>query len=176
MAGVKIAVPMVHLPVSSLLPMTLRTCLAQALAALALAFTAASGQAQTSPQPPLPAVQLQTGLYVIKAEVANSYGTRMMGLMLREKMATNEGMLFLFPEREKQCMWMKNTLLPLSVAFMSQDGTILNIEDMKPQTEDSHCSKGIAPYALEMNLGWFKQKGIKAGSKISGLEKAGTPQ
>lgn len=156
--------------------MTLRPSFVQTLIAIALLFAALPGMAQTAPQPPLPAVQLQTGLYLIRAEVANSYGTRMMGLMLREKMGANEGMLFLFPDREKQCMWMKNTLLPLSVAFVSQDGTILNIEDMKPRTEDSHCSNGVAPYALEMNLGWFKQKGIKAGSKITGLERAGPPQ
>ena len=70
-------------------------------------------------------------------------------------------------------MWMRNTLLPLSVAFIAKDGTILNIEDMQAQTDDTHCSKGAAPYALEMNLGWFKQKGIKAGAKITGIEKAG---
>jgi len=132
--------------------------------------------AQQGPQPPLPTVDLQSGMYLIKAEVAGNFGTRMVGLMLRESMAPNEGMLFLFPEREKQCMWMKNTLLPLSVAFIDEKGVILNIEDMKPQTEDSHCSVKPAPYALEMNLGWFKQKGIKAGSKIGGLEKAGKPQ
>ncbi|HEX4328322.1 MAG TPA: DUF192 domain-containing protein [Burkholderiales bacterium] len=140
---------------------------------LALACAPALAQEATGPQPRLPAVQLQSGMYLIKAEVAGNYATRMVGMMMRKEMAANEGMLFLFPERDKQCMWMKNTLLPLSVAFMDEKGVILNIEDMKPQTEDSHCSTGIAPYALEMSLGWFKQKGIKAGSKIGGLEKAG---
>ena len=138
----------------------------------ALACVSAFAQEQ-GPQPRLPTVQLQSGMYLIKAEVAGNYSTRMVGMMMRKEMAANEGMLFLFPEREKQCMWMKNTLLPLSVAFMDEKGVILNIEDMKPQTEDSHCSNGVAPYALEMSLGWFKQKGIKAGSKIGGLEKAG---
>jgi hypothetical protein len=136
----------------------------------------ALAQEDSGPQPQLPTVQLQSGMYQIKAEVAGTYSTRMIGLMKREKMAANAGMLFLFPERDKQCMWMKNTLLPLSVAFMDEKGVILNIEDMAPQTEDSHCSNGIAPYALEMNLNWFKQKGIKAGSKISGLDKAGKAQ
>ena len=150
----------------------------------AIAFTAlfqfapaAPALAQTAGgQPPLPAMQLQTGLYLIKAEVANDYGTRMQGLMLREKMAANDGMLFIFPGRDTQCMWMKNTLLPLSVAFIDETGTILNIEDMKPQTEDSHCSTKPARYALEMNQGWFKTKNIKAGAKILGLDKAGAPR
>ena len=127
-------------------------------------------------QPPLPTIQLQTGLYLIKAEVAATYGTRMQGLMQREKMGANEGMLFVFPERDKQCMWMKNTLLPLSVAFIDEGGVILNIEDMKPLTEDSHCSAKAARYALEMNLGWFKSKNIRPGAKIAGIDKAGPPQ
>ena len=144
---------------------------------LAFLLIALSAQAQTpGGQPPLPSVQLQNGMYLVKAEVANDYSTRMQGLMMREKMAPNEGMLFVFPDREKQCMWMKNTLLPLSVAFIDEAGVILNIEDMKPQTEISHCSAAAARYALEMNLGWFKSKNIKAGSKISGLEKAGPPK
>jgi len=152
--------------------MKLRLFLPTLLAALACA----SAFSQEGPQPRLPAVQLQSSMYLIKAEVAGNFSTRMVGMMMRKEMAANEGMLFLFPDREKQCMWMKNTLLPLSVAFMDDKGVILNIEDMQPQTEDSHCSAGVAPYALEMRLGWFKQKGIKAGAKISGLEKAGTAQ
>lgn len=131
--------------------------------------------AQTA-QPTLPAVPLQAGVYLIKAEVAKNYGTRMQGLMYREKMAPNEGMLFVFADRERQCMWMKNTVLPLSVAFLDDNGVILNVEDMKPHTEDSHCSAKPARYALEMNLGWFASKNIKPGTKISGLEKAGPPQ
>lgn len=115
-------------------------------------------------------------MYLIKAEVASGFGSRMQGLMFREKMAANDGMLFVFPERERQCMWMKNTLLPLSVAFIDEAGVILNVENMKPQTEDSHCSAGPARYALEMNLGWFKARNIKPGLKITGLEKAGAPQ
>lgn len=144
--------------------------------ALACLLISLTGFAQSpGGQPPLPAVQLQSGMFLIKAEVANDYSTRMQGLMLREKMAPNEGMLFIFPGREQQCMWMKNTLLPLSVAFIDEGGTILNIEDMKPNTEDSHCSLQPARYALEMNLGWFKGKNIKAGARISGLDKAGVP-
>jgi uncharacterized membrane protein (UPF0127 family) len=146
------------------------------LVALCAALFCSAASAQQVPQPKLPAVELQSGMYLIKAEVAGNYQTRMIGLMGREQMAANEGMLFLFPEHEKQCMWMKNTLLPLSVAFIDDKGVILNIEDMKPQTEDSHCSAGPAPYALEMNLNWFKNKGLKAGSKILGIDKAGKAQ
>ncbi len=155
----------------------MRILLSSLLLWLPLLAASPAGLAQTpGGQPPLPAVQLQNGMHLVKAEIANDYSTRMQGLMMREKMAPNEGMLFVFPEREKQCMWMKNTLLPLSVAFIDEAGVILNIEDMKPQTENSHCSVAAARYALEMNLGWFKSKHIKAGSKISGLEKAGPPK
>ncbi len=142
----------------------------------ALTFLAAAAAFAQAPQPMLPAVPLQAGIYLIKAEVAKNYGTRMQGLMYREKMAPNAGMLFIFADRERQCMWMKNTLLPLSVAFLDDTGVILNVEDMKPQTEDSHCSAKPARYALEMNLGWFASKNIKPGTKITGLEKAGAPQ
>jgi uncharacterized membrane protein (UPF0127 family) len=153
--------------------MTPRLPSISALFVLLFAVGLAPALAQQGPQPPLPTVQLQTGMYLIKAEVAADYGSRELGLMFREKMAPNEGMLFLFPTREQQCMWMKNTILPLSVAFIAEDGTIMNIEDMKPQTEDSHCSVAASPYALEMNLNWFRQKGIKAGAKITGIGKAG---
>ena len=142
---------------------------------LLVALASFSAFAQSA-QPPQPTVQLQSGLYLVKAEVAAEFGTRMVGLMMREKMAANDGMLFVFPGRDTQCMWMKNTLLPLSVAFIDEDGTILNIEDMKPQTENSHCSVKPARYALEMNQGWFKTRNIKAGTKILGLEKAGPPR
>ena len=128
------------------------------------------------PQPPLPAVSLQMGLYLVKAEVAASFDTRMQGLMFREKMGSNEGMLFVFPGADQQCMWMRNTLIALSVAFIDEAGIILNIEDMKPKTEDSHCSAKPARYALEMNLGWFTSKNIRAGARLSGLEKAGPPR
>ena len=144
------------------------------LTAFALTLLCAGVRAQG--QPTLPSVPLTAGLYLINAEVAASYGTRMQGLMQREKMGANEGMLFVFPDRDKQCMWMKNTLLPLSVAFLDDNGVIINVEDMKPQTETSHCSAGPARFALEMNLGWFKSKNIKAGAKITGVEKAGPPR
>jgi len=95
----------------------------------------------------------------------------MRGLMQRKAMPQNRGMLFVFTEPQRHCMWMKNTLLPLSVAFMDEGGRILNIEDMKPQTENSHCAARPARFALEMNLGWFRQKGLSAGTKVEGVDR-----
>lgn len=131
----------------------------------ALAVTAASAQQG----PKFPVIPLTAGMHVIKAEVATTDAERQQGLMLREKMAPNEGMLFVFPAPAEVCMWMKNTLLPLSVAFIDGNGKIINIEDMKPQTTDSHCGKKLVRYALEMNQGWFRQKNIKPGHAIEGL-------
>ena len=119
----------------------------------------------------LPTVQLSTGMHLIRAEVANSMSTRMEGLMYRKSMPQGSGMVFDFEESATHCMWMKNTLIPLSVAFIDEAGEIINIADMKPQTEDSHCATRPARYALEMNKGWFAQRGIKPGAKLRGLEK-----
>lgn len=112
---------------------------------------------------------LRAGMYVIKAEVAANEAERQQGLMFREKMAVNEGMIFDFEAPASVCMWMKNTLIPLSVAFIDSNGKIVNIEDMQPQTTNSHCAKKTVRYALEMNQGWFRQKNIKPGSVIEGL-------
>ena len=119
----------------------------------------------------LPAVQLSTGMHLIRAEVANSMGTRMEGLMYRKSMPQGSGMVFVFEENAAHCMWMKNTLIPLSVAFIDEAGAIINIADMKPHSEQSHCATSPARYALEMNKGWFAQRGIKPGAKLRGLEK-----
>jgi uncharacterized protein len=116
-----------------------------------------------------PTIPLNVGVYVIKAEVAATPAEREQGLMFRERMGPNEGMVFLFEGPASVCMWMKNTLIPLSVAFIDENGKIINIEDMQPQTTDSHCAKKQIRYALEMNRGWFKQKNIKAGSIVDGL-------
>ncbi len=118
-----------------------------------------------------PTVQLAAGMHLIQAEVAQTDPQRQQGLMFREKMANNHGMVFVFDQPGSQCMWMKNTPLPLSVAFIDAEGKIVNIEDMQPKTLDSHCSTKPVKYALEMNLGWFKQKNVKPGSTISGLPK-----
>ena len=110
--------------------------------------------------------------HALRVEVAQKPEELERGLMFREKMGADDGMLFIFEAREYHAMWMKNTLLPLSVAFVDQDGTILNIEDMEPQTLDAHQSAGPAIYAIETNKGWFAKKKVKAGDKVSGLPKA----
>jgi len=101
-----------------------------------------------------------------EAQVAASPQERQTGLMHRKEMPAHEGMLFVFEQPATQCFWMRNTLLPLTAAFVADDGTIVNLADMKPQTEDSHCSAKPVRYVLEMNQGWFAQKGIKPGSKL----------
>jgi uncharacterized membrane protein (UPF0127 family) len=92
----------------------------------------------------------------------------MIGLMFRKEMPQHEGMLFVFEQPSVQCFWMKNTLLPLTAAFVADDGTVVNLADMKPQTTDSHCSAKPVRYVLEMNQGWFVKKGIKPGMKLRG--------
>lgn len=121
-------------------------------------------------------MDLAIGFYRIEAEVASDLKNRMQGLMQRRTMGAHQGMLFVFPEVARHCMWMKNTYLPLSVAFLDEEGRIINIEDMQPQTEDNHCAAKPARFALEMNLGWFAGKGIKPGARLSGIEKAPPPQ
>jgi uncharacterized membrane protein (UPF0127 family) len=117
----------------------------------------------------LPVAQLNAGMYLIRAEVAADFTSRAQGLMYRKQLPSNAGMLFVFDQPGEQCMWMKNTLIPLSVAFMDDAGTIINIEDMAPQTLDSHCARRPARYALEMNGGWFAARGIKPGTRIGGI-------
>ena len=107
-------------------------------------------------QLPLPAVKLTAGIHLIQAEVAKETMTRAQGLMLRKSMPQGAGMLFLFDAPAAHCMWMKNTLIPLSVAFIDERGEIVNIADMQPLDETSHCASRPVRYALEMNQGWFK--------------------
>jgi len=127
-------------------------------------------------QSAMPVMELSAGFHRIEAEVAANDQNRQVGLMNRKAMPPQRGMLFVFTQDNTHCMWMRNTLLPLSVAFMDADGKIINIEDMQPQTEDNHCARRPARYALEMNLGWFAQRGIKPGVKLGGLDKAPRPQ
>ena len=135
------------------------------LAALTLASTPAwSQEAQRN----LPQVTLKAGMHLIHAQVASTFEQRATGLMFRSEMPANEGMLFVFEEPAGQCFWMKNTLLPLTAAFVADDGTIVNLADMKPQTLDSHCSEKPVRYVLEMNQGWFAKRGFKAGMKLGG--------
>ena len=124
--------------------------------------------AQDAPQTDLPRVRLTAGIHQISAQVAQAPQERSVGLMFRKEMPQAEGMLFVFEQPTQQCFWMKNTLLPLSAAFIADDGTIVNIEDMKPQTLDAHCSAQPVRFVLEMNKGWFVKKGIKAGAKLQG--------
>jgi uncharacterized membrane protein (UPF0127 family) len=116
-----------------------------------------------------PVVQLNAGMHVIQAEVVSDPASRAQGLMHRKSIAQNAGMLFIFDEHAVHCMWMKNTLIPLSVAFIDDRGTIVNIADMEPQTEASHCAAQPVRYALEMNRGWFAARGIKPGARLGGL-------
>ena len=120
----------------------------------------------------LPTTQLSAGMHLIKAQLATSPSQRQIGLMFRRSMPSNEGMLFVFDSPSQQCFWMRNTLLPLLIAFLRDDGTVVNIDDMKPQTDDSHCSHQPVRFVLEMNVGWFAKRGIKAGSVIQGLQLA----
>lgn len=119
------------------------------------------------PQPRLPMVELQAGMHLIRAELAEEPSTRTRGLMMRERLGTNEGMLFVFPEKAGHCFWMRNTLIPLSIAFLDDDGTVVNIADMDPRSEQSHCPAKPIRFALEMERGWFATRGLAPGSKLS---------
>ena len=129
--------------------------------------------AQTQAQ--MPRLEIVAGFHRIEAEVAATPAHRARGLMHRQTLPANQGMLFVFAQADRHCMWMRNTFLPLSVAFIDETGRILNIEDMKPQTENNHCAAAPARYALEMNIGWFSRKGLKAGLQLRGLEKSPQP-
>ena len=107
-------------------------------------------------------------MHNIVAEVARTDQQRQIGLMFRKQMATHEGMLFVFEEPATQCFWMRNTLIPLAAAFVDDSGTIVNVEEMAPQTDASHCSKKPVRFVLEMNQGWFAKRGLKPGFKLSG--------
>jgi uncharacterized protein len=139
------------------------------LPALMLALaTACSAWAQSAAQPKLDTVMLQAGMHNVRAEVARTPLQTQTGMMFRTEMAQHEGMLFVFDSRERRCFWMKNTLLPLSIAFIADDGRIVNLADMQPQSEASHCSAEPVRFALEMNQGWFAKRGIAAGFRLKG--------
>ncbi len=143
---------------------------ALAVLVVAAGFFAARAFAQ------LPVFELAAGMYRIEAELAHTPQARQTGLMHRRSMPTQRGMIFVFTQDAQHCMWMRNTYLPLSVAFVDPEGRILNIEDMKPLTEDSHCAAGPARYALEMNQGWFAERGIGPGQMLRGLERLPPPR
>jgi uncharacterized protein len=124
--------------------------------------------AQDGAQLSLPRIKLSAGIYQVDVQVAQTAQQREIGLMFRTEMPQQEGMLFVFERPSGLCFWMKNTVLPLTAAFIADDGTIVNLADMKPQTTDSHCAARPVRYVLEMNQGWFAKRGMKAGSRITG--------
>ena len=132
------------------------------LMSMLLSLLTATAMAQTA-QTELPRVQMQAGMYQINAQVASTPEQRAIGLMNRPDMPQHEGMLFVFEHPQVQCFWMKNTLMPLTAAFIADDGSIVNLADMKPQTTDSHCSDKPVRYVLEMKQGWFAAKQIRKG-------------
>jgi uncharacterized membrane protein (UPF0127 family) len=137
------------------------------LLAAAVAFGSAAAQGSA-----LPTTQLTAGIHLITAEVAATDPARTRGLMFRQALPANHGMLFVFDNKAIHCMWMRNTLIPLSVAFVEDDGTIVNIVDMKPHDDSSHCATKPVRFALEMTQGWFAQRGIGPGAKLGRLPAA----
>ncbi len=142
-------------------------------ASLLTLFTAFPSLAQQTAQTNLQRIVLGAGIHQIDTQLALTPEQHAIGLMFRKDMPQSEGMLFVFDTPVRQCFWMKNTLLPLTAAFIADDGTIVNLEDMKPQTTESHCSLKPVRFVLEMNQGWFAKKGIKAGAKLSGAPFSG---
>ncbi len=136
--------------------------------AFLLLLLPATTWSQQGPQLELPRLTLSAGMHLIQAQVAATDAQRAMGLMFRKDMPANEGMLFIFEQPSVQCFWMRNTLLPLTAAFIADDGSIVNLVDMQPQTLQSHCSSQPVRYVLEMHQGWFAKRGIKPGSKLAG--------
>ena len=127
-----------------------------------------SASAQGIPQSQLQRTTLNAGMHLIQVQLAQDFEQRQIGLMWRKEMPQSEGMLFVFDQPAVQCFWMRNTLLPLTAAFVLDDGSIVNLADMKPLNDDSHCSKKPVRFVLEMNQGWFAKSNIQAGFKLSG--------
>jgi hypothetical protein len=149
--------------------------LVPAVTAFALLAAAQPGTTPSplgKPQPTLPTITLKVGNQNVRAEIANTEPTRQTGMMFRTKMGKNEGMLFVFEAPSYHAMWMRNTLIPLSVAYMDANGVIVSIHEMEPLTENPHQAAGPVIYALEMNKKWFKNNKVKTGDRIIGLEKA----
>jgi uncharacterized protein len=155
-----------HFQLRATMPSMMNTALST-LAALVLAAAAVPVCAQ-EPQTNLPRVTLSAGMHQIDAQVAQTIEQRTTGLMHRKDMPQHEGMLFVFDRPTIQCFWMKDTLLPLSAAFIADDGTVVNLADMKPLALDSHCSDKPVRFVLEMNQGWFAKKGVKLGTRLAG--------
>jgi len=135
---------------------------------LLLAALVLTSRAQDGPQPRLPTVPLTAGMHVIQAEVARTPEQQMIGMMHRTTMGANEGMLFVYEQPHRLCFWMRNTLIPLSIAYIADDGRIVNIRDMMPLDETRHCADQPVRFALEMNQGWFARRGLKPGARLRG--------
>lgn len=120
------------------------------------------------PQMNLPRTKLSAGMHLLDVQIAQAPQERQVGLMFRREMPPHEGMLFIFEQAATQCFWMRNTLIPLTAAFLADDGTIVNLADMKPQSDDSHCSTKPVRFVLEMNQGWFAKRNIQAGFRLGG--------
>ena len=144
------------------------TFIRQSVFAGLLALTASLSLAQNI-NTSLPIIELKAGIYRIQAEVANTPQARQVGLMNRASMPTDSGMLFIFDQKATHCFWMSNTKIPLAIAFLADDGKIVNIEEMQAETLNNHCPKAPVRYALEMNRQWFSQRAISPGSAIQGL-------
>lgn len=140
---------------------------------LVLVAFAAPGVSLAQVNKELPIVELTIKAAKLKAEVAADANTRTVGLMNRFSLKPDHGMLFVFAQSEPLAFWMRNTFIPLSIAYIDSKGVIVNIVDMKPRDESTHPSAGPAMFALEMKQGWFKERGIVAGDTVSGLDKAG---
>ncbi|HKA43180.1 MAG TPA: DUF192 domain-containing protein [Burkholderiales bacterium] len=139
---------------------------------LKVAFVAALFAFAASTHAQLPEISLTINGHNLTAEVARTETTRMEGLMHRRVLPESRGMLFVFRETAVHAMWMMNTYIPLSVAFLDANGVIINIEDMQPHTQDTHPAAKPAKYALEVNQGWFKKRGIKPGAKVEGIDRS----
>ncbi len=153
---------------SSVVLSTVLSSILPAATLTAALLAAGPASAQQIPQTGLPVVELGAGMHLIHAEVARTEEQRAIGLMARKEMAQNAGMVFVFEQPAQQCFWMRNTLIPLSAAFVADDGTIVNIVEMQPLSDQSHCSAKPVRYVLEMNKGWFDKRGLKAGAKLRG--------
>lgn len=141
------------------------------LAAFAFALALGAGPSAAA-DAALPEIGLEINGHKLIAEVAATNSSRTTGLMHRRMLPESRGMLFVFPQASPLSFWMMNTHVALSIAFLDDAGTIINIADMKPHTTDPHPSTRPARYALEMNQSWFARRGIKAGAKVDGLGKA----
>jgi len=150
---------------------TRRICVLHAVLVIAVAAVSAAPAGNARSATALPTTALTANGHKITAEVASTPETRATGLMNRFSLKPDNGMLFVFERPEPLAFWMKNTFIPLSIAFLDVEGRILNIEDMAPQTEMSHWSRGPALYALEMRKGWFVERGIKPGDRVEGVGK-----